>query len=123
MPLVYFCLYLSPFIYLESPQFFSLYLFSRFYILLAILLSIKYLTLTYFPETIYAKDELRKLFTGVTPFHMLIPVSGILYPMLFKELGIILGYSRLSAWGNFYASGVGISMTIVYLFRHEYITY
>ena len=54
---------------------------------------------------------------------MLIPVSGILYPMLFKELGIILGYSRLSAWGNFYASGVGISMTIVYLFRHEYITY
>ena len=123
LPLVYTGLYLSPLLLLFPPEHITYYLFFRFYILLAILLSIKYLTFTYFPDVSTSKDEFRKLFTSITTFHFYVPASGILYPMLFKELGLVLGYSRITSWGSFYATTVGVAIAVAYLLRHEYINY
>ena len=122
-PLVYICLYLSPVSLLSPPNSPPLSLVSRFYVLFAILLSVKYLTFTNFPDVSSGKDEIRRLFTSISPFHMHIPASGILYPMLFKELGMVLGYARVSAWGSFYSMSLGVLSGLIYLFRHEYITY
>jgi hypothetical protein len=123
VPLVYICLYFSPMVQLYPPQSLNTYLFTRFYILIGILLGIKYMTISNFPDVSTWLDELRKLFTSINPFHMNILISGMMYPMLFKELGLILGYSRINSWGNFYATGLGIGMSVVYLLRHDYINY
>lgn len=121
--LVYLCLWLAPVFFAFEPCIPPLPLVSRFYVLFAILTSVKYLTFTNFPEVSSGRDELRKLFTSITPFHLHIVISCILYPMLFKELRMLIGYSKVSSWGNFYGLSLGLVVALAYLLRHEYITY
>jgi hypothetical protein len=91
--------------------------------MLILLMVVKYLTLSFFPDVSSSLDEIRKLFTSVSSSHGLIMASSIIYNVLFKEFGVFLGYPRFSHWSSFLANVSGAVSSLMFLLRHDYITY
>jgi len=123
IPIIYTCLYFSHLLFFYSPQSCPLYLFLRVYLLFALLMAFKYLTLSFFPDSSSSLDEVRKLFTSVSYSHALIIASTVIYNVLFKELNHVLGFTRSTPYMSFLSMLAGILSSTLYLLRHEYITY
>lgn len=122
-PLIYTALYLILFLSSSTQSSFSFFQFFRVYLLLVFLMSIKYMTLSFFPDVSSSIDEIRKLFTSVTYSHGLIFCSSVIYNVLFSEIASILFYPRLHQWSGFLGNITGIVSSTIYLLRHDYITY
>lgn len=123
IPVIYTCLYFSHLLYFYQPIGCPLYLFLRVYILFALLMFFKYLTLSFFPDASSSLDEVRKIFTSISFFHALIIASIVIYNVLFRELNYVLGFTRVNAWMSFLSMLAGILSSLLYILRHDYIAY
>ena len=112
---------LSPALLGQPPALPSFIQAFRIYLLYAILLGLRYMTFTHRPDINSETDAFRKLFTSLSAFHALIAVSALVYPVLYREAAIALGYSRGgSSFESSLACGVGLLNALLHLLRFEY---
>ncbi|CAG9314585.1 unnamed protein product [Blepharisma stoltei] len=124
VPLIYILLSISPLMFGYPAAGPSLALFIKVYCLFALILLVKYLTLTNFPDSCRTSDEIRKLFTSPKPFHALLAINMIVFPMLYREFGLSFAYIRnFDSWSYFQAIGLGFMEAIAFIAAHEHIVY